>query len=137
MTRRVRVALALLVSLAVVGVVAVVALPRGLQPGDGITPDSVAAIKPGMSYAEVEELLGCPPGDYSPPGTQFVSNSFGRDGPKGHDEQWSSRYALATVRFDAPVVGGNVLFVNPSRVFDTRIILKDRLRTVWRRVSPW
>ena len=133
--RRVRVAVVLLALLAVVGTFTMMMVPQGPRPGDGITPESVAAIRPGMTHTEVEALLGCPSGNYAPRGTGFRTISIGWSG--GHTESWSSRYAGAYVIFDVSGAGGKVASVIPKTVDDSPTSPNDRLRTAWLRLWPW
>jgi hypothetical protein len=56
------IAAGLLVGVAVLGL----ALFLRSALGPGITPRNVAAVRPGMTAAEVEALLGGPPGLYDP-----------------------------------------------------------------------
>jgi hypothetical protein len=68
-------------------------------PRHRITADSIRAIRGGMTLAEVETLLGAPPGDYSTTGKGVV----GRDAsplPTWYYKSWSADDAGVTVWFD-------------------------------------
>jgi hypothetical protein len=74
-----------------------------LLPGR-LHPEAFAQIKPGMTRAEVEALVGGPPGDY---GSYFISPSRGFMstglviGPPGSvEERWCDDHHLFYVFFD-------------------------------------
>lgn len=105
------------------GLVVAACLAIGLSVGDagpGVTPANIAAVRPGMTYAEVESLMGCPSGTAPPNAAglvrhrnlpdSFVVAPHGRRGA-GHD--WVGRRAAAFVSFDA---AGRVEEVRPYGV---------------------
>jgi hypothetical protein len=69
------------------------ARPSGPRPG--ITPDNVRAIEPGMSAAEVERLMGVPPGLHDPHITVEAAPDTKEAG-----KHWVGSRAAAYVCFD-------------------------------------
>src|SRR5262249_18492619 len=64
------------------------------DPDDWMTPELHSRIQPGMTLTEVEQLLGCPPGDYCATARIHVA---ARAGP---NRNWGSRRWVVFVRFD-------------------------------------
>lgn len=97
-------------TLAVLGVVSAMILLIGwvvTRDQPGVTPRNVAAIRPGMTYAEVETLMGCPSGTLPPDAgdlaieslpESFVLAPYGRPGAGHH---WIGRRAAVFVILDA------------------------------------
>ena len=141
--RRVRVALVLLALLAVVGF-ATFMQSRGPRPGDGITPEAVAAIREGMTYAEVEALMGCPHGTYSSHmnylDTTDATIMLGKDGKIiGHPRQvyWKGRRAVVSVKFFKGEGEGVVIEVRALHKVEQDIDTAHSLRMAWSRVWHW
>jgi hypothetical protein len=75
-----------------------------LRPGEAITPANAKYIQPGMTVAEVEELLGGAarnesnlPDDF--PGNDFVEDNLGFG--KEDNRRWISKRYVVIVSFDA------------------------------------
>ncbi|MGL4422849.1 MAG: hypothetical protein ACRCZF_19435 [Gemmataceae bacterium] len=71
-------------------------------PQQGVTPDNVAAIRTGMTYAEVEALMGCPSGTIVPGvSVEAVPESLVMAHAKaGTGHQWTGRRAAVFITLD-------------------------------------
>lgn len=96
-----------LVVVAASGLLIAVVRARPAPPGSRITLDAVSSIQAGMTYAEVESLLGCPPGDYDPAHSSFIQVHVTR--PPGVNHQWNGRETRVLVQFDGPGSDGKVV----------------------------
>ena len=144
MTRRVRVAL-VLVALLVVGGFAILIMPRGPRLGDGITFEAIAAVQRGMTYAEVEAIMGCPHGKYGSYTKSMVIADLAyitvdKDGKNvGYrEEYWVGRHACMSVKFYKRSGIDDVVFdVKIIRMIEGRFSLANSLREACSRVLPW
>ena len=96
-----------LVVVAASGLLIAVVRARPAPPGSRITLDAVSSIQAGMTYAEVESLLGCPPGDYDPTHFSFIQAGVAR--PHGVNHQWNGREVRVMVQLDGPGSDGKVV----------------------------
>ncbi len=89
------------------------ALP--MSPGSRITPSSIQSITVGMTQAEVEMLLGVPPGDYDPDSTvESLPESFVvGHAIAGTGKHWIGFRAAVFVTFDK---AGRVVEICPLAV---------------------
>ena len=102
-----------------------------------ITPESIAAIQPEMTYAEVEALMGCPPGIYH--GGQPHSYLVFTDPDGGHrshherSEYWESSDLGVKVVFKPSEAGRRVDFVVRHFLLGGPDTFRSRLL----RLRPW
>lgn len=102
-----------LFSLIAAGVFVGLVLAAPEKPGSRITPETIAEVRPGMTYDEVVAHFGCPPGHYNTP-VRFVSGIM--PSVHGRDEHWVGRQAAVYVQFDTPEPGtGRLVEVHPLR----------------------
>lgn len=124
MGKRGLLSIALLVSIAVLGLLGVRLMTT---PSHRIRPENIDRIRAGMTRQEVQELLGAPPGfrargkvaspiTYSGPGASW------RDGV---EEWWTGDEAAVLVFFDAQ---GRALHHMPLAVYPDGNSLLERLR---------
>ncbi len=145
--RRVSVALVLVPLLAVVGVLAVMVTPRSPRPGDSITPEAVSAVRVGMTVAEVEALMGCPPGVYVAytssqlSGSDLVSRSLAdQDGKVTAYESeltWAGAFAEVKIAKYGESPDTKVCKVTVGDIRQRHFDYARPLRRFWNRVSPW
>jgi hypothetical protein len=88
----------LLILLAVLAAVAGILLPIVYQSPSRISRASCARIRPGMTRAEVETILGGPPGAYDNEEPPFWTFRLGQ-GPEFGEEMWFGREGMVTVWF--------------------------------------
>jgi hypothetical protein len=103
-------------------VVAVYFVMRPAVPKHNINLASVEKIKPGMTLAEVEEILGVPPGDYTTGPTTSLCDGWLGPG----DREWAGDDGVISVWLDPQgrILAANLEPVSPR----TRLTWFERLQ---------
>jgi len=83
-----------------------------LIPRHRIVEGIAARIRPGMSQADVEAILGGPPGEYGPESVSVESRSMAIPEFPKREQTWIAGYLAISVLFDAD---GKVLQSRESR----------------------
>ncbi|MCI0638957.1 MAG: outer membrane protein assembly factor BamE [Gemmataceae bacterium] len=93
-----------------------------------INSDNFAKVQIGMTQSEVEEIFGCPPGDYDEVICLFPSKSNYYSEPwRSQQQRWGGRHGVYHVFFDAD-----------SRVCDKTgdfgMVVVPRQETLWQKL---
>jgi hypothetical protein len=137
MQKRKRLGVLIAGTVALVCVAAFMLWPRPMR----VTAENYNRIKAGMTRAEVETILGGPPGDYATEATAFADRAYEYqiDLPRGEvvrASDWRADTIIIRVAWDGDVVKGTVCEPNKSSGASWLENLHWRVKRQWRRWFP-
>ena len=101
------------------------------SPRDSVTPEMYERIQSGMSLVDIEQIVGLPPGDYSP-GQPFAvaAQAGGQTGLQWRN--WAGKRWIISVAFDQEGRVSHATLVERKATSPT----KDH-ETSWQRLRAW